>query len=246
MRNPAMPLHPTKCHPLTGQPLQAIFVRSDGRIFWPILGGSEPPPEPTPPAPTPPAPTPPAPPAPEPDKDLGFPRDTPVVEMTVEQQAAYWKHNSRRHEGRVKELVGDRTPEQIKADLAELQELKKAQLTPAEQALNAAREEGKAAARTEERTSTAKAIFRGALEAGGLEGDDLEELVSNFTVANYISDDGVDTSKITNFAKRFTASGKDSRRDPDFGAGHRRERQGDKAPGAAGKAEAQRRFAKTT
>lgn len=35
----------------------------------------------------------------QPDKDLGFPRDTPVAEMDDKQQIAYWKYHSRKHEG---------------------------------------------------------------------------------------------------------------------------------------------------
>jgi hypothetical protein len=33
------------------------------------------------------------------DKDLGYPKDTPIAEMTDKQQAAYWKHHARKHEG---------------------------------------------------------------------------------------------------------------------------------------------------
>ena len=36
-----LPVHPTKRHPHTGAPLRAIFVRRDGRVYWPILGASE-------------------------------------------------------------------------------------------------------------------------------------------------------------------------------------------------------------
>lgn len=253
-----LPVHPTKRHPHTGQPLRAIFVRRDGRVFWPILGAS-----PDDPA----------------DgggsggggeggdgggsgggtggdgranatdgqgNDLGYPKDTPTAEMTDKEQAAYWKHNSRRHEGRFKDVIGDRTPEEIKADLEAYAELKKAEQTPAEQALAAAREEGKSEAIRTERNKAATAIFRGALEAGGVEGDDLDELVANFNVAGYITDDGIDSTKITNFAKRFgTQPGKgEQRRDPDFGGGKRRQQRGQEGRGSAGKAEAERRFPK--
>ena len=34
-------LHPTKRHPLTGKPLEAIGVLPSGRIVWPILGGDD-------------------------------------------------------------------------------------------------------------------------------------------------------------------------------------------------------------
>jgi hypothetical protein len=35
-----LPIHPSKRHPLTGEPLRAIWVRPDGRVQWPILGGA--------------------------------------------------------------------------------------------------------------------------------------------------------------------------------------------------------------
>jgi hypothetical protein len=34
-------LHPTKRHPLTGKPLEAVGVLPSGRIVWPILGGDD-------------------------------------------------------------------------------------------------------------------------------------------------------------------------------------------------------------
>lgn len=36
----ALPVHPTKRHPLTGLPLTAVGLRRDGRPVWPILGAS--------------------------------------------------------------------------------------------------------------------------------------------------------------------------------------------------------------
>lgn len=37
----SLPTHPTKRHPLTGEPLRALWVRPDGRACWPMMGGSE-------------------------------------------------------------------------------------------------------------------------------------------------------------------------------------------------------------
>jgi len=250
MKHITLPTHPTMRHPRTGLALEAIGFRSSGAPIWPIMGASpdDPPADPPkndPPA-DPPKNDPPADP-PKDDPDLGFPKDTPVAEMTEKQQAAYWKHQSRRHEGRVKDLVGERTPEQVKQDLAAYEQFKKDQLTPAEKALEEAKQQGKAEAVKAERTKSATAIFKGALEAGGLTGDDLDEIVNNFNVAGYITDDGVDTTKITNFAKRFSPSGKDSStRRRDFGGGSRPEGSGREGRGSAGKAEAQRRFKKQT
>lgn len=156
-------------------------------------------------------------------KDLGYPKDTPVVEMTDAQQAAYHRYHSKKHETRYKGLVGDRTPEEIKADLEELAKIKREQQTPSEQAINDAREEGKKEARAAEREKTATALFRGALESGELPEDEINELVTNLKVANFITDDGVDTTKITNFAKRFTkpGTGNAEQRRRDFGGGNR-------------------------
>jgi hypothetical protein len=179
--------------------------------------------------------------------DTGFPKDTPVAEMTDKEQAAYYKHQARRHEERNRGLLGDRTPEQLKKDLEAFEKFQREQQTPAEQALNAARDEGKQAGLTAARRESATTLFRGHLEGAGIEGGDLEELVAGLNVDNFVTDTGVDTTKLTNFAKRFT-SGKDTSsgsqtRRRDFGGGQRPS--GDGQRQSAGKAEAERRFKKT-
>lgn len=240
-----LPVHPTMRHPLTGEPLRAIYVRRDGRAQYPIMGG-----------------------APDdggggddqgdqgeggaggdagagekPGRDLGFPPNTRVAEMTPEQQAAYWRHQSQKHEGRYKTLAGDRTFDDVRKDLDELAELRRAQQTPAEQALTEAREAGKAEARRESSEKAATAIFRAQLMAQEHAEDDIDELVANLAVANFIGDDGdVDTTKLANFAKRFIKADTANDRRRDFGGGPRRE--GAPERGSAGKAEAQRRFKK--
>jgi hypothetical protein len=243
----ALPLHPTRRHPLTGARLRAIWIRPDGRVMWPILGGDDT-----------------HEPAGGPDAaaaataaaaasaaaaapvDQGFPKDTPVVEMSAEQQAAYWKHHSRQHEGRYKELLGDKKPEDLKNDLAELARIRQEQQTPAEQALTAAREEGKREAIVAERRNTAEALFKGALQSAGIKDGDLAELTASFNVDSFITDTGVDSSKITNFAKRFSTTGSDTdqNRRRNFGGGNRGGTGGTPVRGDRGKAEAERRFAK--
>lgn len=178
-------------------------------------------------------------------RKLGYPKDTPLTAMSAEQQAAYWQHQAQKHEGRYRNLAGDRSFDDTKKALDEYERIQKEQMTPAEQALTEAREKGKTEGLASARTETASAIFRAALETGGITGADLEELVSNFNVANYISDDGVETAKITTFAKRFIPSGTDNtQRRRDFGGGQRHE--GQPARGAAGRAEAERRFGTKT
>ncbi|WP_183407633.1 hypothetical protein [Nocardioides marmoriginsengisoli] len=158
-------------------------------------------------------------------KDLGYPKDTRVAEMTDAQQAAYHRYHSKKHESRYKSVVGDRTDEQVKADLEELAKIKREQMTPSEQAIAAAKEEGKQEAIASERIKTATALFRGALESSDMPDTEVEELVTGFNVAAFITDDGVDTTKITNFAKKFTkpGTGGTEQRKRDFGGGSRTE-----------------------
>lgn len=261
-RTLALPVHPTNRHPLTGQPLRAVCLRRDGSPVWPILGGDDT-----------------VVPADgqaaadadaagaaasgaqagaaggtqnatdDQGNDLGYPANTRVAEMTAEQQASYWRHHAQKHEGRYKSLVGDRSFDDAKTALEQYAEIQRQQMTPAEQALTAAREEGKTEGITTERRKAATAIFKATLEAKGLEEADVAELTANFSVDGYITDDGVDTTKIANFAARFAKSGTDEtdRRRRDFGGGNRGGGQQPTTRGSRGKAEAQKRFGgKTT
>ncbi|MGV0595694.1 hypothetical protein [Mycolicibacterium porcinum] len=77
--------------------------------------------------------------------DLGFPANTPIKDMTVDQQVAYWKHHDRR-KGDTLKSYGGITPEQAKQYQQQVQEFERGQMTPAEQALAAARDEATTAA----------------------------------------------------------------------------------------------------
>lgn len=59
----------TKYHPLTGAPLRPIWVRPDGRVMWPIMGGDDTVPPADPPADPPPSDPPPADPPQDPPAD---------------------------------------------------------------------------------------------------------------------------------------------------------------------------------
>lgn len=175
-------------------------------------------------------------------RSLGFPSNTPVSDMTDAQQAAYWRNESQKHQGRYKNLTGDRSFDDTKKALEEYARIQKEQMTPAEQALAEAREQGKSEGIKVEREQAARAIFEGALRGGGIKDDDLNELVANFNVAGYIGDNGVDAAKIAAFAARFTPgtgnNGQQQQR-RDYGAGSRQS--GSPQRGAQGRAEAVRR-----
>lgn len=60
---------PAKIHPLTGEPIRPLYISPrTGRVFWPIMGGSEPAPEPPAPEPEP---------EPKPDPGQGDPEPEP-------------------------------------------------------------------------------------------------------------------------------------------------------------------------
>lgn len=209
----------------------------------------EPTPTPTPnPAPTPnPTPTPTPTPAPDPKPDdKGFPENTPVAQMTDAQRAAYWQHQSQKHEGRYKNLTGDRSFDDTKAALDEYARIQREQQTPAEQALADAREAGKKEGLASAHQLSAKTIFEGALRANGVTEADVTELVKSLNVGAYVGDNGVDVSGLTTFAQRFKpGTGTSTPGTPinrDFGGGARPD--GNQPRGAAGKAEAEKRFGK--
>lgn len=83
-----------------------------------------------------------APPEPQPGDDRGFPAGTPVAEMTVEQKAAYWKHQARKHEDRAKASVRAEDHQALKD---ELEALRQAQLSDQDKALEQAKAEAKSA-----------------------------------------------------------------------------------------------------
>lgn len=233
-----LPIHPSKRHPLTGKPLQAVWVRPDGRVMWPVIGGApDPEPAPTPPAPTPPAPTPPAPaptppaPAPEPDKDLGFPKDTPVAQMKPEQQAAYWQHQARKHEDRNKEwqtVAGGKTAAEVKKDLEAAAALAREKLSDHEKAVEDAKTAGRSEAVNEYGPKAVKAALK--ILLGDMPEAEQEAEIDLLDLSKFITDGEVDTAKVRRAAEKIAPAGKGGDRLRNYGAGDRRT---DKTSGVA-------------
>lgn len=131
------------------------------------------------------------------DKDLGFPKDTPLVEMTTEQQLAYWKHHARKHEG-VAQSRADY--DQQKADAERWRQAQEANKKPDEKLLDQARQEAAEAARREEQAKLAprlvKAEFKSAA-AGKLSKELLDAFLEDVNHSVYLKADGeLDTEKI--------------------------------------------------
>lgn len=183
-------------HPFTG--LRALGFRKDGRPIFPIAGGSEPPNQP----PADPPAGPPAPPAP-PAK--GFPENTPVADMTIEQQASYWKHYARQHEDRVR-AFGGLTPEQLtelqqkaqRADALEFDLMSDADRKVAEAAL-----EARTIAESEFAPRLVRAEFRAELK-GRVPDEELDTrlntLLEPLDSSKFLTSSGdVDTAKVAAF-----------------------------------------------
>jgi type IV secretory pathway VirB10-like protein len=168
-----------------------LGYRNNGRAIWPIFGAEDNPPAPT----APPAP-PPAPPA-----DPGFPVGTAVADMTAEQQAAYWKHQSRKHEDRAK-VFGDLTADQLKSlrDKAKRQDELELELgTTADKAAAKARDEAAAAARAELLPQLVTAKLEAAT-AGRVTSDAIAKALEFVDTAKFLTDGKVDTAKVKSFA----------------------------------------------
>ena len=173
---------------------------------------------PTPPAPTPPDPAPTDPPEP------GFPENTPVVEMTPGQQAAYWKDKARKHEARANER---RDYDDIKAKADQYDTLANASKTEQERAIEAARTETTEQVRAEERGKAnvrlVDAEMRAAV-AGRLTAEQLSVILDPIDRTKFVTAGGeVDTEKITAFIAGIAPAGEQRTpgKFPDLGQGRR-------------------------
>lgn len=174
-------------------------------------------------------------------KEPAFPADTPVKEMTPEQQAAYWQDKARKHEDRVKKY-GDVTPEKLAELQKERDELRTKGLTADEKAVEAAKEAG----RTEIRQELAKERIRNALEKA-LTGrvPDASALLDLDRSTLVKSDGTVDTDALKAWVEANSAAagpGEKQKKNPDLGAGRRSA--ATVTPGDRGRGEAARRFNK--
>ncbi|MGZ6852474.1 MAG: hypothetical protein ACXVGC_00165 [Mycobacteriaceae bacterium] len=172
--------------------------------------------------------------------DKGFPENTPVDEMTPAQREAYWKHQSRKHEDRVK-AFGNITPEALKAlqeKASKHDELERELMSDKDKAIAEARDAAAAAAIPR----VVKAEFKAAAK-GVLSNDQLNALLEDRDLTKYADANGEpDEDKIAKLVTAF-APAKTTRTGPSAtGLGNRTG--GGDAPGAQGRAMAEKRFGK--
>lgn len=183
----------------------------------------------TPPAPPQPAPAVPA--TPDVQAD-GYPADTPLAEMSTEQQLAYWKAQARKHETVAKQR---RDYDQIRT---ELDQVKASTQTETEKAIA----EAKTAARTEVLIELGSKLVdvhvAAAVTGGRLTQDQADAFLESVDRTKFLTDDGdVDTDKLASTIGKFSPAGADP---------HQGNRGG--SPGSttaqAGRDEATRRYGK--
>jgi hypothetical protein len=171
-----------------------------------------------------------------------YPKDTPVENMTTEQQAAYWRDIARKHEKAWQGKVGrDLTPEAYDAQLKELESLRAQAGTESDRAIAQARKEERAAVAAEYGPKLVRAALGSAL--AGMAEADRNELMDSIDPTRFLTDKGdVDTAKVQTFLTKFVqgAAMAPGGRIADHGAGKRSTTM--LSPREAGLAEAKRRF----
>lgn len=139
------------------------------------------------------------------DKGLGFPKDTPLVEMSVEQQLAYWKHHARKHEGTANARADY---DQQKADAEKWRQAQEDNKKPDQKLLDDAVRDAAEKARNEERTKSAprlvKAEFK-AIAAGAVPKELLDAFLEDVNHSVYLKPDGeVDSDKVKTRVEALT------------------------------------------
>ncbi|WP_329405411.1 hypothetical protein OG563_26475 [Nocardia vinacea] len=130
----------------------------------------------------------------------GYPDSTPLAEMDIAEQAAYWKHQSRKHEARARANTGALSAEDAQALRDQVTQLQAAALTDEQRAQAAEVATAVEAARTAEREALLPMLHDAQLRGYAstvIKGDRLEGFVSTVNVAKFLNDAGqVDGEKV--------------------------------------------------
>lgn len=182
-------------HPITG--LYALGFTSRGPI-WPVLGGEESEDAAAQAAAAQAA-------AEAQAAERGFPADTPWRDMKPEQQAAYWQHQARRHEGRVSAL-GNITPEalaELQTKAAKAEEYEAANGTDTEKAVQSAYTTAEKAAADKYQPLLVRARFDAAV-GDRLDSAGLDAILDPLDLSKFLAADGTpDIAKINDYANKI-------------------------------------------
>lgn len=128
----------------------------------------------------------------------GYPENTPVAQMKPDEQAAYWRAQAQKHEGRNRELTsitGGKYGNDLKAELDELARLRTERMTDSEKAIEEAKKEGRAAAQQEFAPKMVKLAFDTAL--AHVADEARAKLIDSIATEKFVNEAGeVDTAKV--------------------------------------------------
>lgn len=152
------------------------------------------------------------------NNERAWPADTPVNEMTAEEQAAYWKHHSRKHEGRARDLEDQarKDAEDAAAWRKHQEENKPAEQRATEDAIAKAVADAEARIRKESAGKVFQAQFKA---AAALKGVDADAQLAYLDQSRFLTDAGeVDDEKITSFLETLPSGTQEPQGFPnDFG-----------------------------
>lgn len=148
----------------------------------------------------------------------GYPEGTAVADMTVAEQAAYWKHQSRKHESRVQSM-GDYAD--LKKKAAAFDKSRAEAQTEQEKAVQEAHEKGRQAALSEANEGAARAILTATLRVRGKDDDDIASALRPIAMSAFVTDGAVDHEALLAYADRLGGPIKQDPTTPDMGQGRR-------------------------
>jgi hypothetical protein len=127
--------------------------------------------------------------------DKGFPENTPVKEMTTEQQAAYYRYQNRQTDNKLAAFKGV-TPQQVQELQTELEGLREKSLSADQKAIKDAEKAARAAADADWLPKLQTAQLR-AIASDVLKGDQLEAWLSGMNPAAFAGETGeIDQEKV--------------------------------------------------
>lgn len=143
--------------------------------------------------------------------DKGFPADTPVAEMKPEEQAAYWRAQAQKHEGRNKEILGitgGKYGDDLRNLLAEADTARREKMTADERAIEDAKRQAREETTREYGPRSVRAAFD--LLLGDMPEQERNDEIDLLDLSKFLKQNGdVDTAKVRQFAQKIAPPVKD-------------------------------------
>jgi hypothetical protein len=180
-------------------------------------------------------------------EQLPYPEGKAVADMTLEEQVAYHKYHSRKHENAWKGKFGDYTPEQVAEMAKRIEEIEAANLSDTEKAVKEAYDRGKAEATAEGASIAVRALVDARkAHLDETKDADIIESLDLLDYSKFITDGSVDSVRLTKVLDRLAPAGggTGAPRWPNTGQGSKDT--GTESARDAGKAEAEKRFGKAS